>query len=151
MGKVQGKWNFTFLVLLSFHSRPEFEFKPVVLWRAAFPGMWGMFIPREKESGDDPGGTNWDFWELDWKRVRKKKFICEAEVPPCDWTLQSRRGWGHNIQIIIIPPSQNLWGKKNIWRKWVENPRIFTSGWHKLANQILKKFINVSGPQDSCG
>lgn len=30
-------------------------------------------------------------------------------------------------------------GEKNIWRKWVENPRIFTSGWHKLANQIKKK------------
>lgn len=61
------------------HCRVELELKAVVTFRSPFPGMSGIFIPREKERGIEAGGTDWDFWEQG-----EEKLICEAEVPPCD-------------------------------------------------------------------
>lgn len=129
----------------------------MVLLRVFIPGWnssWNLWVCQEllcqgrKEClflGKRKGGRSQTGVLGSWtESERGRKIICEAEKSSvrqkCHLVIERRSsggGWGHNIRIKVVSPSQNVFNLwiKEIWRKSVENSRIFTSGWHKLPNQ----------------
>lgn len=108
-----------------------------------------MFIPREKEKGDWARRHLPGFFGIFESRTKSeggKKLISEAEVPPCDWTPQFRRGWGYifglyfSLHIVISssPKTSSTSGKKKFEGNQSKIHGFSLVGGTKLVNQTTK-------------